>query len=257
MRTISEIAELLHDAGTHASGWEKVLRRRAEAPGTPEEDRERIHEAAERVLSGGVSFRGYEARAHEPELPGLILAVDRLLLAAPLLRETLERDREEALNADPEGGDASYYAHELRALDALRAARIELITPPDPQTSPIEELGAIQRFATLLGREIMIDFEGGADGHRIEVDLGPAIPLEAGGEMGPRISRLADRLIRCEIPDWDEAPGSSGRIRISAQEDPWLDGVDHAEDWLLERTIDLDTLEEIGWGDDPDTDPSP
>jgi hypothetical protein len=75
--------------------------------------------------------------------------------------------------------------------------------------------------------------------------------------MGPRISRLADRLIRCEIPDWDEAPGSSGRIRISAQEDPWLDGVDHAEDWLLERTIDLDTLEEIGWGDDPDTDPSP
>jgi hypothetical protein len=257
MRTISEIAELLHDAGTHAASWEKVLRRRAEAPETPAEDRERIHEAAERVLSGGVSFRGYEARAHAPELPGLILAVDRLLLAAPLLRETLERDRAEALNTDPDGGDASYYAHELRALDALCAARMDLITPPDPQTSPIEELEAIQGFAALLGREIMIDFEGGADGRRIEVDLGPAIPLEAGLAMGPRISRLADRLIRCEIPDWDEAPGSSGRIRISAQEDPWLDGVDHAEDWLLERTIDLDTLEEIGWGDDPDTDPSP
>lgn len=257
MRTISEIAGLLHDAGTHASGWEKVLRRRAEAHETPEKDRERIHEAAERVLSGGVSFRGYEARAHEPELPGLILAVDRLLLAAPLLRETLERDREEAFNADPDGEDASYYAHELRALDALCAARIELISPPDPQTSPIGELGAIKGFAALLGREIMIEFEGGADEHRIEVDLGPAIPLKAAGEMGPRISRLADRLIRCEIPDWDEAPGASGRIRISAQEDPWLDAVDHAEDWHLERTIDLDTLEEIGWGDDADTDPSP
>lgn len=75
--------------------------------------------------------------------------------------------------------------------------------------------------------------------------------------MGPRISRLADRLIRCEIPNWYEGPGASGRVRISANEDPWLDAVDHAEDWLLERTVDLDTLDEIGWGEDEDADPSP
>jgi hypothetical protein len=83
------------------------------------------------------------------------------------------------------------------------------------------------------------------------------VPLEVGMAMGPRISRLADRLIRCEIPNWYEGPGASGRVRISANEDPWLDAVDHAEDWLLERTVDLDTLDEIGWGEDEDADPSP
>lgn len=34
MRTMAEIAELLHDAGSHAAGWERILRKRAEAPDT-------------------------------------------------------------------------------------------------------------------------------------------------------------------------------------------------------------------------------
>jgi hypothetical protein len=256
--TTTQIAERLDDLMTHAGAWSRLLRERAGRAGTPEPVTDRLSAAAEEIEGAARSLRW---RAEQPDTDpiGMLRVADRSLRHAPLLRDVLERERDAMMTASPD--DASWCAHELTALKRVTEARRDLITLTPPGGSPSEELAAIKALAGLLGREIIVDFDSaGGTEPVVDVTLGVTREEMPGGlhlEAAARVARLADRLIRCEIPSWDEAPGASGRIRISDGEDPWLDAVDHAEDWLLERTIDLDTLSEMSWEGEEEASPEP
>lgn len=258
MITTTELADRFHDIDTHAGGWARALRERANRPCAPRPESERLLAASEGIEGAAKSFRW---RAAQPDSDpfGLLRVIDQALQHAPALQGVLERERDAVMTASPD--DASWFAHELTALRRVTEARRLLITLPPFGGTPLEELAALKTFSALLGREIEVDFEGGDEREaRLDVTLclkRDHLPDGVEPEASARVARLADLLIRCDIPNWDQGPGAEGRVRIGPNDDPWLDAVDHAEDWLLERTIDLDTLGEIGWGDDPDTDPSP
>lgn len=256
--TTTQIAERLDDLMTHAGAWSRILRERAGRPGTPEPVAVRLSTAADEIEGAAKSLRW---RAGQPDTDPLAMlqVADRSLRHAPTLREVLERERDAMMTASPD--DASWCAHELTALKRVTEARRDLITLTPPGGSPSEELAAIKALAGLLGREIIVDFDSaGGTEPVVDVTLGltrEEMPEGLHLEAAARVARLADRLIRCEIPNWDEAPGASGRVRISAAEDPWLDAVDYAEDWLLERTIDIDSLADMSWEGEGDPSPEP
>ena len=257
MITTTELADRLHDIDTHAAAWSRILRDRADRPGTSATDLAGLRTAAADIEGAAKSFRW---RAAQPDTDpfGLLRVADRALRHASTLQGVLERERDAVMTASPE--EAGWFAHELSALQKVRSARRDLIALPNPGETPAEELEAIKIFSALLGREIQIDFEG-AEGAQASLDVTLGLKtdqLPAGVELeaAARIARLADRLIRCDIPNWDQGPGASGRVRIGPDEDPWLDAVDNAEDWLLERTVDLDALAEMRW-EAGDTSPEP
>jgi hypothetical protein len=256
--TTTQIAERLDDLMTHAGAWSRLLRERAGRPGTPEPVAGRLSTAADEIEGVAKSLRW---RAEQPDTDpiAMLRIADRALRHAPVLREVLERERDAMMTASPD--DASWCVHELNALKRLTEARRDLITLPPAANAPSDELTIIKAFSGLLGREIIVDFDSaGGTEPVVDVTLGvtrEAMPEGLHLEAVARVARLADRMIRCEIPSWDEAPGASGRIRISHDEAPWLDAVDHAEDWLLERTIDVDTLAEMSWEGEGETSPEP
>jgi hypothetical protein len=118
--------------------------------------------------------------------------------------------------------------------------KIEL---PAPGKTPLEELKALQSCIQLFGNHVHVDFEGSSEGSSISVTLNSA-PNEADADLAERLLRLAPFLIQCEIPDWDQEKGATGNLRIW-DSGIWMDAVDHNEDWLLERNVDLDLLEEM------------
>jgi len=255
--TTTQIAERLDDLITHAGVWSRLLLERARRIEGAEESAPGTRQAAVALSEGAEAFR---ERADDPDGSpfGLLRAADRVLDQGPALRRALLAERDSA--TAPE--DASWLTHEIRALDRVTAARRDLITLPPPGETPLAELDALRAFSGLLGQEIQIDFEARSDGSRsVSVQIGsaggPEIPEGMEREAAERAIRLADPLIRCEIPGWDEPPGSEGRIRILHGEAPWLDAVDHAEDWLLERTIDLEELAEMSWETEQEETPEP
>lgn len=256
--TTTQIAERLDDLMTHAAAWSRALRARADRPGTPEGVSGPLRTAASEIAGAAESFRW---RAGQPDTsPAALLRVaDRALRHAPALRDLLGRERDAAMTASPD--DASWFAHELRALDRLTGARRDLITLPPPGETPAAELRALRGLSGLIGAELLVEFDtapGGGTTLTAQLSGGgcPDLPDGVEASAAERAIRLADPLIRCEIPDWDVPPGASGRVRIGPDE-PWLDAVDRTEDWLLERTIDLDALEEMRWEGEGDPSPEP
>jgi len=254
--TTTQIADLLNDLVTHAEGWARTLRIRAAQAEMTGQNGSELHEAAEDISDAGRSFR-WRAAQPETDISDLLSIADRSLRRAPALRDVIMTERDAALTDAPD--DASWLTHELNVLDRLVSARRDLITLPPMAETPMGELSALKALSTLLGREIQADFDGTtAGGGTINVIFGRGwddMPDGVALEACARVTRLADRLIRCDIPAWDEAPGAEGRLVIRPDEDPWLDAVDHAEDWLLERTVDLEELAETGWDASADTAP--
>lgn len=126
----------------------------------------------------------------------------------------------------------------------MTSLETDTIAFPLPGRTPLEELEALKLCAGILNIEIDIDFEGKEGCSRITVNIGRKVRTDLDQEIADRSLRLAPFLISCDIPDWNQNLGSSGRLRISAHDDPWLDAVDNNEDWLLERTIDTEALED-------------
>ena len=255
--TTTEIARRLDDLISHAGVWSRLLLERARRLEGAEESAPELRDAAATITEGARAFR---SRATNPAASpfDLLRAADRVLSGSRVLREALEGEREAAIDPD----DASWLTHEIRALDRAGDARRGLIVPPPPGETPAQELRALQTLTGLIGAEILIEFETyplGSTALTAQIGAGgaPDLPEPLEAEIAERAIRLADPLIRCEIPDWTVPPGANGRIRISCDEAPWLDAVDHAEDWLLERTIDLDTLAEMSWDEDLDPDEAP
>lgn len=254
--TTTEIAERLDDLITHAPAWSRLLRARADRAGTPEETGSQLRSAASELTGAAESFRW---RAGQPDTSpaGLLRVADRGLRHAPALRDLLGRERDAAMTASPD--DAAWFAHELGALSRLTGARRDLIALPPPGETPAAELRALRALSGLIGAELLVEFDTAPNGGTTltaQLGGGGAGELPDGVETAAtqRAIRLAGPLIRCEIPDWDVPPGASGRVRIGTDA-PWLDALDRAEDWLLERTIDLETLAEMRW--EGETDPSP
>jgi hypothetical protein len=257
MTTISSVAERLHDIDTHAAGWIRLLR---EKESTSEGvNAESWRRSAKRVETGAAWFRLMAKCDRLPvDLARLVLAADAVLSEESSIRRVLEMGHDAALEASelPEDeGDSNWFVHETLALDRLIEARKAIVELPPAGATPVEELAAIRIFAALLGREIQVQFTGGAKGSSLEVAFdGLDDDLEA--EAAERVLRLADRLIRCDIPNWDVNPGAEGRLRIAGDDVPWLDATDHGEDWLLERYLDLDILAEMGW-EEAEASPAP
>ncbi len=256
--TTTEIAERLDDLMTHAAAWSRVLRARADRPGTPSQMADLMQGAASEIDGAARAFR-WRAEQSGTGPFDLIRTADRALAQAPVLREVLELERDAAMTGSPD--DASWFAHELTALQRLQAARRGLIALPPPGETPAAELRALRSLSGLIGAELLVEFDtypNGATSLTAQLGGGGAAELPDGVEAAAaeRAIRLADPLIRCEIPDWDVPPGASGRIRIGPEE-PWLDAVDRAEEWLLERTIDLETLAEMRWEGEGDPSPEP
>lgn len=254
--TTTQIAGQLDDLITHAGAWSRALHMRSARENA--EEGQPLREAAE-VISDAARSLTWHGSLPETSSTDLLAVADRSLARADVLRAALEAERDLAEANAPD--DASWLSHELRALDRVTAARRDLISLPARGGTPAEELEAMRTFCALLGREIIIDFEGGkGEFPSVNVSLGAswdALPDGVGLEATGRLMILADRLIRCDIPGWDEPPGAEGRIRLFHDEAPWLDAVDHAEDWLLERTIDLEELAGMSWEPDPDEMPEP
>jgi hypothetical protein len=252
----SELAERLHDMETHAPVWARLLRERADRPGTPEGMATALFRASDDLSGVAKSFRW---RAGQPGTNpfSLLRVVDRALQHAPTLREVMGLERDASMTASPK--DASWFVHELNALKRVVDARRDLIVLPPPGETPLGELAALKTFSALLGREIQVDFEGGSGAEpSLDVTLGlkrDHLPEGVELEAAARVVRLTDLLIRCDIPNWDQAPGASGRLLIGPEGDPWLDALDLTEDWLLERTVDLDALAQMRW--EGDEEPSP
>lgn len=254
--TTTQITAQLDDLISHAGGWSRVLHLRAGRLNA--EEGQPLREAAEVISDAARSLR-WRSSLPETSPTDLLAVADRSLARAHVLRTALEAERDLAASDAPD--DASWLTHEIKALERVSAARRDLISLPARGETPTAELEAMKTFCALLGREIIIDFEGGKDEiPSVNVALGASwddLPDGVGLEATGRLMILADRLIRCDIPSWDEAPGAEGMIRIGPDEAPWLDAVDHAEDWLLERTIDLEELAEMSWEPGRDETPEP
>ena len=118
----------------------------------------------------------------------------------------------------------------------------------DRSASPREELERLHVILKELGREALIEFDGSDKGSVISASLsGAGRDIEA--DLAERLIHLAPILIRCDLPGWDAGKGTCGRIRLDGVTEPWLDADDREDDWLMERTIDLDELD-VAWPDD-------
>lgn len=258
MTSIATVAEKLHDIDTHAAGWIRLLR---EKESTSEGvNAEAWRRSAKKVETGAAWFRAMAQCDRLPvDLARLVLAADAVLSEAGPIRSVLEMGHDAALEAStsPEDeGDSNWFVHETLALDRLIEARKAIVELPPAGATPVEELAAIRIFAALLGREILVHFEGGAKGSSIQVTFaGPEADVEPAA--AERVARLADRLIRCDIPEWDVKPGAEGRLRIAGDDVPWLDATDRGEDWLLERYLDLDILAEMRFDEGVEDAPAP
>jgi hypothetical protein len=243
----TEIAGGLNGLVNQAELWAFVLIERAKRLEGAEESDPALRGTAGRLLDCVVTVPRLARDPHAGPRE-MLLAADRALSGSEVIRAALVAERQAATEPD----DASWLSQEISALDRLLAARADLVRLPPPGDTPTEELRALQEFTRLLGAEITIEFECAPDGATrlsavIGADPSPELPEELEREAAERAIRLADPLIRCEIPDWDAPPGANGRLRILPDEPPWLDAVDHAEDWLLERHVDPDALAEASW----------
>ncbi|MCE6959262.1 hypothetical protein LAZ40_09375 [Cereibacter sphaeroides] len=122
------------------------------------------------------------------------------------------------------------------------------VPPLDPArgATPIEELRLLETHLKALGQAALIEIEGKNGGSVISAELsGPGPEIDQG--LAERLMLLAPYLLEADMPGWDQDAGSTGRLRLSGDGEPWLDAVDRNEDWLLERTIDLEALEGRDW----------
>lgn len=132
----------------------------------------------------------------------------------------------------------------------MKSLETDTIALPLAGKTPAEELEALKLCAGILNREIIIGFTGRNGGSTITVDLGEGPEASVDPEIAERATRIAPFLIECDIYDWNLRYGSEGFVRISSNDAPWIDAVDHNEDWLLERYIDTDALEDRSFDED-------
>lgn len=243
--SVAEISEALHDLDTHARAWTRALLEEAARPEKSEAEMAALARAATSLAREASHFRSLRASPGRPDAAvGLLDCVDRALEQSLHIEAALEASgkREE---------DRSWHDHEIAALNRLEALRASLEPQLDPSSgaTPLEELRLLESHLKQLGREALVEFSSKAGGSNLLASLsgiGPAIQPD----LAERLLRLAPHLLEGDMPGWEEGKGAEGRLRLCGDGEPWLDAVDHNEDWLLERTIALDLLEDARWEDD-------
>lgn len=234
---LPDIKELLHDIDTHGNVWSRLA------------GDENYHALSRTVAD----FRSAARPTGSAAFASVLALADAFLVHHDAIHTSLEDLRDDVETDDNDQG-TEYFSHELAALDNLRTTRRSLISLPPRGASPLEEFDAFQRFALLLGKEIIVEFES-RDG-AVVIDLA-YVGTEPSDdtEITDRIMILTDCLVACDVSDWKDGAGTQGRIRLSGTDTPWIDAVDRKENWLLERDVDLEELAEMTWADDPDVTP--
>jgi len=243
-----EACEALHDLDTHARAWTRLLLEEASRPEKSEEDMAGLANAASALAKEASTFRALRSSAEKPEsLSDLLACVDRALVQADPLEAVLEA----AAGRDE---DRSWYDHELKALHRLEATRasFEPALDPDSGATPAEELRRLEAHLKDLGREAVIEFSSEGGGSSLTVGLSGPGP-DIGADLAERLLRLAPHLLEGDMPGWQDGKGAEGRLRLSGDGEPWLDAVDHNEDWLLERVVGLDILDDARWEEEEAT----
>jgi hypothetical protein len=228
---LPDIKELLHDVDTHGNLWSRL------AGG------QNYHA----LFAAVTAFRAAGPTDTPTSFASVLASVDAILAHTDVIRTSLEDHQDDAASDEIEG-NRRYFKHELKAFDRLADLRRSMIALPPRGETPLAELEAFQRYALLLGKEIIVEFDS-RDG-AVVIDLAYAWtdPVED-ADIGERIVRLTDCLVACDIEDWKDGAGADGRIRISGIDAPWIDAVDRKEDWQLERYVDLEALAEMTWDD--------
>lgn len=243
--SFQEACEALHDLDTHARVWTRLLLEEASRPGKSEEDMAGLANAASALAKEASTFRALRSSPEDlGGLSALLSCVDRALSQAYPLEAVLEA----AAGRDE---DRSWYDHEIKALHRLETTRASFEPALDPASgaTPAEELRCVEAHLKALGREAVIEFSSEGGGSSLTVGLsGPGPGIQP--DLAERLLRLAPHLLEGDMPGWREGKGAEGRLRLCGDGEPWLDAMDHNEDWLLERTIALDLLEEACWDED-------
>lgn len=143
--------------------------------------------------------------------------------------------------------DEIYAAHHQLAPQRIRDAS-QLATRAKQASGLRETFTHIQHAVREIGREVLISFDA-TEEKGFEADISFAGPGEIDwpeslAELKAEIEAIAPHLLRQEMSDFDTGAGATGRLRILGDEAPWLDADDRNADWVLERPVDLEGLEE-------------
>lgn len=243
--SVVDLAETLHDLDTHARGWTRLLLEEAARPEKSEEEMAELAGSATVLAREASLFRGLLASPERPDAAAELLAcVDRALEQSHRIEAALDA-------AGKREGDRSWHDHEIAALHRLEASRAGLEPQLDPASgeTPFEELRLLEAHLKQMGREALIDFSSEGRGATMMASLSGRGP-EIQPDLAERLLRLTPFLLDGDMPGWQEGQGAEGRLRLCGDGEPWLDAVDHNEDWLLERSIALDLLEDACWDED-------
>lgn len=244
----AELAETLHDLDTHARGWTRLLLEEAARPEKTDEEMADLAGSATALAREASLFRVLRDSPERPDAHGEILAcVDRALEQSFRIEAALDA-------AGKREGDRSWHDHEIAALHRLETLRAGLEPQLDPASgaTPTEELRLLEAHLKQIGREALVEFSSEGRGATMMASLSGRGP-EIQPDLAERLLRLAPFLLEGDMPGWQEGQGAEGRLRLCGDGEPWLDAVDHNEDWLLERVVGLDLLEDARWEEEEAT----
>ena len=124
----------------------------------------------------------------------------------------------------------------------------------DRKATPLEELQDLTSVIRDIGHEVQVYFEGRQGEKIFTVMSGNSFVDD---DIQQRLAHLTDTLVSHEIScEWDEGKGTSGTIRFSPTEEPWLDAESEREDWDYQRTFDDLLSGDIEWATDVSPSPS-
>lgn len=195
-----------------------------------------------RVRSAVARFREPTDTTTKAGFARTLSSIDLILSEARAIETAFKEMSIDAENLDED----NHFRNEIQTLYRIKTMRKKIVSLPPAGATPTEELMAMERYSLLSGEPIRVRFESSGGAASFNISHPPSDPNN-NEEFAARITELTGILVSCEMPEWIKDNGAEGQVIISGVDPVWISGIDHNEDWNVDKHVDLEILSEMKW----------